>query len=50
MPRGDKSKYSEKERRMAEHIEESEIKRGKSEKVAARSEYPSERRKQASNY
>jgi hypothetical protein len=36
MPRGDKSKYTEKQKRQAEHIEESMEKRGMSEKDAAR--------------
>ena len=36
MPRGDKSKYTTKQKRMAEHIEESVEKQGKSPKVAAR--------------
>jgi hypothetical protein len=36
MPRGDKSSYSDKQKRMAEHIEESEKERGASEKTAAR--------------
>ena len=34
MPRGDKSKYSEKQKRQAEHIEESYESRGLSEKEA----------------
>jgi hypothetical protein len=36
MPRGDKSKYTEKQRRQAEHIEEGYEKRGTSEKEAER--------------
>jgi len=36
MPRGDKSSYSSKQKRQAEHIEESYKKRGKSGKEAAR--------------
>lgn len=36
MPRGDKSSYSGKQRRMAEHIEESAEKRGRSRKTAER--------------
>jgi plasmid stabilization system protein ParE len=36
MPRGDKSSYSSKQKRQAEHIEESYKKRGKSAKEAAR--------------
>jgi plasmid stabilization system protein ParE len=36
MPRGDKSSYSSKQKRKAEHIEESYKKRGKSSKEAAR--------------
>ena len=36
MPRGDKSSYSSKQKRQAEHIEESYKKRGKSSKEAAR--------------
>lgn len=36
MPRGDKSSYSSKQKRMAEHIEEGVKKRGGSEKQAAR--------------
>jgi plasmid stabilization system protein ParE len=35
MPRGSKSKYTDKQKRQAEHIEESYEKRGKSRKVAA---------------
>jgi plasmid stabilization system protein ParE len=35
MPRGDKSKYSDKQKRKAEHIEESYEKRGVPEKEAA---------------
>lgn len=36
MPRGDKSSYTEKQKRMAEHIEESAEERGASEEEAAR--------------
>ena len=36
MPRGDKSSYSDKQRRQAEHIEESERKQGRSEAAAER--------------
>jgi plasmid stabilization system protein ParE len=36
MPRGDKSSYTEKQKRRAEHIEEGYEKRGLSEKVAER--------------
>ena len=36
MPRGDKSKYTSKQKRMAEHIEEGYEKRGLSEKEAER--------------
>jgi len=36
MPRGDKSSYSNKQKRQAEHIEESEKKQGRSSKSAAR--------------
>jgi hypothetical protein len=36
MPRGDKSSYTDKQKRQAEHIEESMEKRGMSEKEAAR--------------
>lgn len=36
MPRGSKSSYSPKQRRKAEHIEESEKKQGRSEKAAER--------------
>ncbi|MDR3478351.1 MAG: hypothetical protein P4M14_10005 [Gammaproteobacteria bacterium] len=36
MPRGDKSAYSAKQRRQAEHIEESEKKEGRTSKTAAR--------------
>ena len=35
MPQGDKSKYTEKQKRQAEHIEDGYLKRGKSRKVAA---------------
>lgn len=36
MPRGSKESYSPKQKRMAEHIEESEKKQGKTAKAAAR--------------
>lgn len=36
MPRGDKSSYSDKQKRQAEHIEESEKKDGKSAATAER--------------
>ena len=36
MPRGDKSSYTDKQKRQAEHIEESEKKEGKSSKSAER--------------
>lgn len=36
MPRGDKSKYTDKQKRQAEHIEESYEERGVSEEEAAR--------------
>jgi plasmid stabilization system protein ParE len=36
MPRGDKSSYTDKQKRQAEHIEASEKKEGKSEKTAER--------------
>ena len=36
MPRGDKSAYTDKQKRQAEHIEESEKKRGHSEEEAER--------------
>lgn len=36
MPRGDKSAYTDKQKRKAEHIEEGEKKRGRSSKTAAR--------------
>jgi hypothetical protein len=36
MPRGDKSAYTDKQKRMAEHIEESYEERGKSEEEAER--------------
>ena len=38
-PQGDKSAYTSKQRRQARHIEESERKRGKSSKTAARIAY-----------
>jgi hypothetical protein len=36
MPRGDKSKYTDKQKRQAEHIEEGYRRRGDSEKMAER--------------
>ena len=36
MPRGDKSSYTDKQKHQAEHIEESEKKRGVSSKTAGR--------------
>lgn len=36
MPRGDKSAYTDKQKRQAEHIEGSERERGRSEKTAER--------------
>ncbi|MDR6841488.1 plasmid stabilization system protein ParE [Pseudoxanthomonas sacheonensis] len=36
MPRGDKSSYSDKQKRQAEHIEESEREQGRSEAAAER--------------
>ena len=36
MPRGDKSAYTDKQKRQAEHIEESERKQGRSEEDAER--------------
>ncbi len=36
MPKGDKSSYTDKQKRQAEHIEESEKEEGKSEKTAER--------------
>jgi len=36
MPRGDKSSYSGKQKRQAEHIEQSERKQGRSEQAAER--------------
>lgn len=36
MPRGDKSSYTDKQKRQAEHIEESEEASGKSKKTAER--------------
>ena len=38
-PQGDKSSYTAKQRRQARHIEESERKRGRSSKTAARIAY-----------
>jgi hypothetical protein len=39
MPRGDKSAYTDKQKRQAQHIEESEMKSGRSRKVAERIAY-----------
>lgn len=39
MPRGDKSSYTDKQKRQARHIEDSEKKSGKSAKSAARIAY-----------
>ncbi len=39
MPRGDKSAYTDKQKRQAQHIEESEKQSGRSEKVAERIAY-----------
>jgi len=39
MPRGSKGSYTSKQRRQAKHIEDSEMKAGKSSKVAARIAY-----------
>jgi hypothetical protein len=39
MPRGDKSAYTDKQKRQAQHIEESELKSGRSKKVAQRIAY-----------
>lgn len=36
MPRGDKSSYTDKQKRQAEHIEESEKERGRSDETAER--------------
>ena len=36
MPRGDKSSYTDKQKRQAEYIEESELERGRSEETAER--------------
>ncbi len=36
MPRGDKSSYTDKQKRQAKHIEESELERGRSENAAER--------------
>lgn len=36
MPRGDKSAYTDKQKRQAEHIEDSEMDRGRPRKVAER--------------
>ncbi|MBP6311764.1 MAG: hypothetical protein KA408_05805 [Flavobacteriales bacterium] len=39
MPQGDKSKYTDKQKRQAQHIEESEMESGKSKKTAQRIAY-----------
>ncbi|MEO8588659.1 MAG: hypothetical protein ABI432_04770 [Flavobacteriales bacterium] len=39
MPRGDKSAYTDKQKRQAQHIEESEKKSGRSKKTAERIAY-----------
>ena len=39
MPRGDKSAYTDKQKRQAQHIEEGERKSGRSAKAAARIAY-----------
>lgn len=36
MPRGSKSSYTDKQKRQAEHIEKSELKRGRSKKTSER--------------
>ena len=36
MPRGDKTAYTEKQKRQAEHIEESELEQGRSQEAAER--------------
>ena len=36
MPRGDKSSYSSKQKRQADHIEEGYVKKGASEEIAAK--------------
>lgn len=36
MPRGDKSAYTDKQKRQAEHIEESELEQGRSQEAAER--------------
>ena len=36
MPRGSKSSYTNKQKRQAEHIEQSELKRGRSKKASER--------------
>lgn len=36
MPRGSKEKYTDKQKRQAEHIEKSELKQGRSKKAAER--------------
>lgn len=36
MPRGDKSSYTDEQKRQAKHIEESELERGRSEDTAER--------------
>ena len=47
MPRGDKSKYTDKQERMAEHIEEGYEKRGVSEKEAERRAWIATRKRAA---
>ena len=39
MPRGDKSAYTDKQKRQAKHIEDSEVKEGRSKDDAARIAY-----------
>jgi hypothetical protein len=39
MPRGDKSAYTDKQKRQAKHIEDSELERGKSRDTAERIAY-----------
>ena len=39
MPRGDKSAYTDKQKRQAKHIEDSELARGKSQDTAERIAY-----------
>ena len=36
MPRGDKSSYTDKQKRQAEHIEDSELEQGRSQEAAGR--------------